>query len=58
MSTFVQLWQQLLFKRLESCPFVFLDVGRALAHTILGEDAKAQQNVERAVELGYDRVLV
>lgn len=37
---------------------MFLDVGRALAHTILGEDAKAQQNVERAVELGYDRVLV
>lgn len=35
--------------------FVEAYVGRALAHTDLGDDAEAQQNVERAVELGYDR---
>ena len=28
---------------------------RALAHTLLGRDAAAEENVERAVKLGFDR---
>jgi tetratricopeptide (TPR) repeat protein len=33
-------------------------VGRALAHTQLGKDIEAEQDIAKAVELGFDRVLL
>ena len=38
--------------------FALAYANRALYHTLLGNDAEAQQDAERSIELGVDRALL